>query len=60
MLSLRYKTDWIVTMRTEEAEERIGNIEDKIMGNNEEKNLLDHEGRFRELSDSIKQRLSVS
>ena len=46
-------------MRTEEAEVRIGDIEDKIMENNKaekkrERKLLDHEGRLRELSDSIK------
>ena len=44
-------------MRIEEAEERIGDTEDKIMENNEaekkrERKLLDHEGRFRELSNS--------
>ena len=49
----------MVTMRTEEAEERISDVEDKIMENNEaeknkERKLLDHKGRLRELSDSIK------
>ena len=43
----------------EEAEERIGKIEDKIMKNDwaEKKmvrKLLDHEGRIKELSDSVK------
>ena len=49
----------IMTMRSEEAEERIGDTEDKIMENNEaekkrERKLLDHEGRLRKLSNSIK------
>ena len=48
----------IITMRPEEAEERTCEIEDKIMGKNEaekrERKLLDHEGRLREPSDSIK------
>ena len=48
-----------VTARIEEAAERIGEIEAKVMENNEaekkrERNLLDHEGRLRELSDSTK------
>ena len=48
-----------MTMRIEEREERIGEIEDKIMENDEaenkrERKLLDHEGRIRELSDSMK------
>ena len=48
-----------VTMRIEEAEERIGDIEDKILENNEaekkrERKLIDNEGRLRELSNSIK------
>ena len=46
-------------MRIEEAELRIGDIEDKIMEDNEaekkkESKLLDHEGRLTELSDFIK------
>ena len=45
-------------MRTEEAGERIGYIEDKIIENNEAekrgKKLLYHEYRLRELSDSTK------
>ena len=49
----------IVTARIEEAEERIGEIEDKTMENNKaekrERKLLNHEGRLRELSDSMKQ-----
>ena len=49
-----------VTARTKEAEEKIGDIEDKIMENNEaekkrERKLLYHEGRLREISNSIKQ-----
>ena len=49
-----------MTVRTGETEERIGEIEDKIMGNDDaekkrEKKLLDHEGRIRDLSDSMKQ-----
>ena len=43
--------------RTEEAEENIGDIGDKIMENNEKKReikLLDHKSRLRELRDSIK------
>ena len=47
-----------VTARMEEAEERISEIEDKIMENDEakkrEKNILDHKERIRELSDSMK------
>ena len=48
-----------VTMRIKEAEERIGEIEGKIMENNEaekkrERKLLDHKGRIRELSDFMK------
>ena len=53
--------NWLdmVTMRTEEAEERICDVEDKIMENNEakknkERKLLDHKGRLGEFSDSIK------
>ena len=42
-----------------EAEVRIGEIEDKIMENDEaekkrDRKLLDHEGRIRDLSDSMK------
>ena len=49
-----------VTARMEEGEERIGEIGDKIMENNEaekkmERKLLDHKGRIKDLSDSIKQ-----
>ena len=47
-----------ITTRMEEAEEWIGNIENKIMGNNKakkkERKLLDHEYRLRELSDYTK------
>ena len=48
-----------VTVRTEETEEGIGEIEDKIMENNEAEKkrkmkLLDYEGIIRELSDSMK------
>ena len=42
----------------EEAEERIGEIKDKIMQNEAEKKrerkLLDHKERIRELSNSVK------
>ena len=46
-------------MRIKEAEERIGDIEDKIMENNEaenkrERNVLNHEYRLRELNYSLK------
>ena len=49
-----------ITMRMDEAEEQIGDIEDKIMGNNEvekkrEIKVMDQEGRLRELSDLLKQ-----
>ena len=49
-----------VTVRIEETEDRIDDIEDKIMENDEsgkkrERKLLDHEGTTTELSDSIKQ-----
>ena len=49
----------IVTMRIEETEERIGDIESKIMENNKaekkwERQLLDHEEILRELNYSIK------
>jgi len=48
-----------MTIRMEEAEEQISDIEDKIMEKNEAENeregkILDHEGRLRELSYSIK------
>ena len=48
-----------ITMSTEEAEERIGDIGDKVIENNEaekkrERKLLDHKDRYRELTDSIK------
>ena len=47
-----------VTVRIE-AEGRIGEIQDKFMEKDEaeknrDKNILDHEGRIRELSDSMK------
>lgn len=49
----------IITTRMEEAEERTGNIEDKIVENKEaerrERKLLDHEYRLRELSSSTVQ-----
>ena len=53
MHSLALKT------KMNEAEERVSDIEDKMMENKEaekerERKLLDHEGRFRELSDSIR------
>jgi len=43
-----------------EAEERISDIEDQMMENKEaekkrDKQLLDHEGRIREISDTIRQ-----
>ena len=49
----------VVTARIEEAEGRISEIEDKIMGKDEaekkrEKKILDHEGRIRILSVSMK------
>ncbi|KAF0876373.1 LORF1 protein, partial [Crocuta crocuta] len=48
-----------VTVRTEEAEEKTGEIENKIMENDGEKQrerkLLDHKGRIKVLSDSMKQ-----
>ena len=48
-----------IKMRLNEAEERISDIDDKIMENKEaekktERKLLDHKGRLRKLSDSIK------
>ena len=45
-----------VTMRIEEAEERIGDTEDNILENRswKEEGILDHEARPRELSDSMK------
>ena len=47
------------TVRTEKAEERIGEIEDKTMENNEaekkrDRKFLNHKGRLRELSDFMK------
>ena len=55
---MQYKLD-TVTARMEEAEEKIGEIEDQIMENHEaekksKRKLLDHEGRITELSDSMK------
>lgn len=49
----------IKTTRTEESEEWIRDIEDRITENNEdewkrERRMMNHEGRLRELSDSIK------
>ena len=48
-----------VTARMEEAEWRISEIEDKIMKNDEfkkrrDKKILNHKGRIRELSNSMK------
>lgn len=48
----------IVTMRTEETEERIHDIEDKIMENSDtekkrQRKLLEQKGIFMELSDSV-------
>ena len=48
-----------VAVRTKEAEGRISEIEDKIMEKDEaekkrDKKFLDHKGRIRELSDSMK------
>lgn len=47
-----------LTARINEAEERNCNIEDKTMKNKAEKRgdrqLLDHKGRIREISDTIK------
>ena len=48
-----------LTARTNEAEERISDIEDQRKENNEaekkERQLLDHEGRIQEISDTIRQ-----
>jgi len=49
----------VLTTRMEEAKEQTSYKEDRIMENNEakqkrERKILDHESRFRELSDSIK------
>ena len=48
------------TARINEAEERISDTEDKMMENEEaerkrDKQLLDHKGRIRDRSDTIKQ-----
>ena len=48
-----------LTARINEAEERITNTEDQVMENKEaekkrDKQLLDHEGRIQEISDTIK------
>ena len=48
-----------LTARINEAEEKISDPEDKMMENKEaekkrEKQLLDHEGRILEVSDTIK------
>ena len=48
-----------ITASIREAEERIGEIEDNIMENDEaekrrERKLLDHKGRSRDLNDSVK------
>ena len=45
-------------MRSKEAEQRIGDVEDKIMANNEAKKkretkIVDHDDRLRELSNSL-------
>ena len=49
-----------LTARINEAEERISDIEDQMTKNKEaeqkrDKQILDYEGRIRELSDTIKQ-----
>ena len=49
-----------LTARINETEERISATEDKMMENKEakkkrDKQLLDHEGRIQEMSDTIKQ-----
>ena len=49
----------IITMRMGEAEETIGDKEDKIMEHNETekkrgRKLLDHEGWLKKINDSIK------
>ena len=49
----------VITTRMEEAENWMGDIEDKIFKNNgaenkRERKLLEHEYRHRELSNSIK------
>ena len=49
-----------LTARINEAEEGISDIEDQMMENKEaekerDKQLLDHEGRIRGISDKIKQ-----
>ena len=49
----------VLAARINEAEERISDIEDKIMKNKEaekkrDKQLLDHEGRIQEISHTIK------
>ena len=48
-----------LTARINEAEERISDIEDQIMENKEteqkrDKQLLDREGRTREISDTLR------
>ncbi|WP_147255564.1 hypothetical protein, partial [Streptomyces sp. PT12] len=48
-----------LTARINEAEERISEIEDQMMENKEaekkrDKQLLDHEGRIREINDTIR------
>jgi len=49
----------VLTARINEAEERISDIEDQMMENKEaekkrDKQLLDHKGRIREISDTIR------
>ena len=49
--------------RINEAEERISDMQDKMMENKEakkkkDKQLLDHEGRIQEISDTISETLS--
>ena len=51
----------MITARIEEAEERRGELEDKIMEKEEaekkrDKNIQECEGRIRELSDTIKRK----
>ena len=53
-----------MTERIDKAEERISDIEDKVMENNEaekkrERKILDHEGRLKELSDSTKYNIHI-
>ena len=54
----------VITMRVNEVEERVSDIEDKLMAKREtegkrDKQLKDHEERLREINDSVRRKKSM-